>query len=425
LRPTGKPYLSFVATSRNDDHGGEMLRRMQLFVNGLVAQCDRHRLDAELVLVEWNPPPDRPSLSSALAWPESRGYCTVRIVQVPPDLHATFAHSDQLGLFQMIAKNTGIRRARGPFVLATNVDVLLSDPLMAFLARRRLNSETVYRANRLDVEDGVDPEWPLDRQLAYCRSHVTLVNEKNGSRDLRTGAYHRIYPPRPPLDRLPVRVRRQVRMVMFGWWTFYRAAYWFVAGFNDPRAVPARARRRLGMFTEATRELGPEPAGIVLGFGLRLRAFTRAALEALRGDWEIEEAGFRPHSNASGDFTLMSKEAWFRTRGYAELEMYSMHIDGLLLHEAHWLGLKELDLELPIYHVEHEAGFKPRTTAGPHLFDRLDAAEVPRISDDQLHEWTRTMQRSRSPMVWNAEDWGLAGAELPEVEAELQPRIAL
>ena len=123
--------MSVVATARNDDHGGNPLYRMQLFVNGLIAQCDRHRLPAELVLVEWNPPADRPRLAEVLEWPESEGWCDVRIVEVPHELHMRLEHADRLPLFQMIGKNVGIRRARGRFVLATNIDILFSDDLVA------------------------------------------------------------------------------------------------------------------------------------------------------------------------------------------------------------------------------------------------------------------------------------------------------
>ena len=63
------PALSIVATSRNDDHGGNLLGRMQTFVDGFAEQCRRHDLAAELVLVEWNPLPDRPPLAEALRWP--------------------------------------------------------------------------------------------------------------------------------------------------------------------------------------------------------------------------------------------------------------------------------------------------------------------------------------------------------------------
>src|SRR5207237_808326 len=118
------PYLSVVVTSRNDDHGQSLLRRMQTFVNALIGQCKRHGLRAELVLVEWNPPADRPRFIEALRWPEDTGPCQVRIIEVPPELHARFRHAENLPLFQMIAKNVGIRRARGRYVLATNIDIL-------------------------------------------------------------------------------------------------------------------------------------------------------------------------------------------------------------------------------------------------------------------------------------------------------------
>ena len=123
------PYLSVVAVSRNDNHGGRLSYRMQKFVDGFIAQCKRHHLNAELILVEWNPPEERPFLHQALKFPKDLGPCSIRIVQVPPELHKKYKHSESLPLFQMIGKNVGIRRAKGQFVLATNIDILFSDPL--------------------------------------------------------------------------------------------------------------------------------------------------------------------------------------------------------------------------------------------------------------------------------------------------------
>ena len=68
-----------------------------------------------------NPPADKPPLVEALQWPADLGPCVVRVITVPHEIHARMAHSDALPLFQMIAKNVGIRRARGKFVLATNI----------------------------------------------------------------------------------------------------------------------------------------------------------------------------------------------------------------------------------------------------------------------------------------------------------------
>ncbi|MDF1667891.1 MAG: hypothetical protein P1V97_39505, partial [Planctomycetota bacterium] len=67
------PKISIVATSRNDNHGGDLNRRMQIFVTAFISQCQLHQLNAELLLVEWNPPEGRASLAEELEWPEDLG----------------------------------------------------------------------------------------------------------------------------------------------------------------------------------------------------------------------------------------------------------------------------------------------------------------------------------------------------------------
>ena len=47
--------------------------------------------------------------------------------------HLSLPNSDRLKFFQMIAKNVGIRRASGKFVLATNIDVIINQKLYEFL----------------------------------------------------------------------------------------------------------------------------------------------------------------------------------------------------------------------------------------------------------------------------------------------------
>jgi hypothetical protein len=180
LSLSSAPYLSVVVTARNDDHGGNLLGRMQIFVNALLAECDRHELPAELIVVEWNPPCDRPPLAEALRWPPERRYCDVRIIQVPPELHRRFAHWRALPLYQMIAKNVGIRRACGEFILATNIDILFSGELMRFLAERRLERGKMYRVDRFDVMSDVPADASVDEQLAYCESHLLRLNAREG-----------------------------------------------------------------------------------------------------------------------------------------------------------------------------------------------------------------------------------------------------
>jgi hypothetical protein len=72
-----RPYLSVVVTARNDDHGGNLLKRMQIFLDGFIALSNKYSLSAELIVVEWNPPADRPPLQDVLRWPAVPGCCEV------------------------------------------------------------------------------------------------------------------------------------------------------------------------------------------------------------------------------------------------------------------------------------------------------------------------------------------------------------
>jgi hypothetical protein len=419
------PYLSVVATARNDDHGGNPLYRMQLFVDGLIAQCDRYELPAELVLVEWNPPPDRPRLADVIQWPKSDGWCRVRIVEVPGVRHAQLAHADQLPLFQMIGKNVGIRRARGSFVLATNIDILFSDELMRFLSTRKMDERRVYRVDRVDVPAEINPVWPIEKQLTFCRENAIRINYYDSTVDLATGTRYRIYHDVPLMLRvLPAFLQARTKVARYVLWRIYACVYWIVAGFATPHAVPGRIRKRVKRLLALTTVPAEASIGPVvhprrlLHIPLILLRVARAAVGELavrRQEFmramEWEKSRLRLHTNASGDFTLKSKAAWLRSGGYAELEMYSMHIDGLHLYSSHYCGIREQRLRHPIYHIEHGGGFKPNSK---ELDERLERDAIPQITNEQLMAWIYEMYKTRRPVRFNKKDWGFAAEVLPE-----------
>ena len=175
-----QPYISVIATARNDNHGGNLLGRIQVFVDAWINQAKRHNLASELILVEWNPPADKPKLAEALRWPKDTGPCEIRIIEVPSEVHVRYQHAAALPLYQMIAKNVGIRRARGEFLLITNIDVVFSSELVDFLAKRQLENRRLYRLDRTDVDRDVPVDGTLDDQLAYCHSHVIRLFTRDG-----------------------------------------------------------------------------------------------------------------------------------------------------------------------------------------------------------------------------------------------------
>jgi len=179
-RPSGAPYISLIVTTRNDDHGGDPLSRLQAFVNTFDAQCRRTGLDAEVIVVEWNPPPDRPRLHELLKQPPQCPFA-LRFVEVPQALHDGLRHASVLPLFQMIGKNVGIRRARGRFVLSTNIDIIFSNELVDFLASQCAQHGVMYRVDRHDIESAYPVEATLDDQMAYCASHQLRVHRSSGT----------------------------------------------------------------------------------------------------------------------------------------------------------------------------------------------------------------------------------------------------
>lgn len=174
------PYVSFVVTSRNDNHGGDMTKRMRIFTKGLIYQCNVHKLRSELVFVEWNPIPGKPYLNEVLPAPEDGDYLTIRYIRVPKAIHNTLNFHERLPMFQMIAKNVGIRRSEAPFVVCTNVDLLFSDALCSFIAKKTLQKGHFYRANRCDIPNTISEEMRVSEQLEFAKNKTTkrLGNNK-------------------------------------------------------------------------------------------------------------------------------------------------------------------------------------------------------------------------------------------------------
>jgi len=162
------PYLSFVVAARNDNYGGDFMHRMQVFLNAWLYLGDKYGLDAELVIVEWNPPEDRPPLREALRWPDGLAPGRIRIVQVPTEIHERIPNAKNMPVFEYIAKNVGIRRACGDYILASNPDILFSERLTRYLAAKKLREGCFYVADRYDTATPIPLDLSVEQQLRLC-----------------------------------------------------------------------------------------------------------------------------------------------------------------------------------------------------------------------------------------------------------------
>jgi hypothetical protein len=166
-------YLSIIATTRNDNHGGDLLRRTSTFINNVYSQSKKWNLQVELIIVEWNPPADKPLLNSVLPQPVKNSNVTLRYIEVPAETHSDFKNAQFIPLYQMIAKNVGIRKAKGEFILCTNIDILFSDECFKLLAQKKLEQGKFYRANRCDIPKEVMNIEDTNEQLNYASKSIT------------------------------------------------------------------------------------------------------------------------------------------------------------------------------------------------------------------------------------------------------------
>jgi len=151
------PYLTIIATGRNDDFGGDFngrfFRALHFNHQQLVAAGITH----EFVFVEWRPIDRRPLLASLLADEFADvSSLSLRSFVVDPAYHDALSLNPRLQFQEFIAKNVGIRRARGEFVLTTNTDIYFSRGVIARLKEAALKSGVLYRAPRHDLKSALD-----------------------------------------------------------------------------------------------------------------------------------------------------------------------------------------------------------------------------------------------------------------------------
>ena len=156
LKPRKTPNsLSVVVTGRNDNYDGNFDVRLITALSRNIEVLP----DAEFIYVCWNPLPDKPPLAVKLKKLFPRLKCYV----VHPKFHAQYCTID--GFLEYPAKNVGIRRARGEYILSTNSDVIISPQVAEGMRMCQLRWDEVYRATRVDIPfHNLNVTFPLAKE---------------------------------------------------------------------------------------------------------------------------------------------------------------------------------------------------------------------------------------------------------------------
>jgi hypothetical protein len=141
-RKNDHPSVALVMVGRNDDYMPDFAQRLHATITWNV----RHLAD-EIIFVEWNPPADRELLAVNL----TREFACLRAYVVPPTTHQAICQNAHLPLLEYHAKNVGIRRARSPWIIATNADVALGISAIRKIRRMPLDKDVAWTAQRIDI----------------------------------------------------------------------------------------------------------------------------------------------------------------------------------------------------------------------------------------------------------------------------------
>ncbi len=289
------PYISFVIAGRNDDYGGDFNDRLSNSVNQLAHLVEKFRLPSEYIVVNYNPIAEKPSLSQAISWPEKRNYLRIRIITITNEIHKQLENPQvrkSLPFYEYIAKNSGIRRARGEYICAANPDILFHPRIITWLSKRPLRRNYYYRTDRCDFKKPISPPPPDPAEfIKWLKSTIYRIY-------LKGNHYEQKMPFGLTLPVLRLYNRGVLKLELF----FSRY----------PRM------------------------GVSLGWVVN-----------------YHNAEYRYHCNVSGDFMMMHRDRWSDLHSYPENTRISLHTDSLFVVAAGVNGLKEKVLRWPIYHQDH------------------------------------------------------------------------
>ncbi|CAN5385632.1 hypothetical protein BH09BAC1_BH09BAC1_17470 [soil metagenome] len=154
--------FSMVVVGRNDNYGGDFSERLKTTIDwnyNRVPGC-------ELIYVEWNALPDRPSDTEWI----SKRYPNSKCFIVPHSIHQDYCSNPKLPMMEYFAKNLGIREAGNEWIFCINADVFLSLDTIANMTK--LNKDYVYGTHYKNIKWGQD-----EITDKYISDDAFIINE--------------------------------------------------------------------------------------------------------------------------------------------------------------------------------------------------------------------------------------------------------
>lgn len=292
------PYLSIVVAGRNDNYGGDFEERMRWCLQWIKNMLTVYPIATELIVVNYNPVADRPHLLDVLPLQFGLSHVSVRYITVPNETHLSYVQEHavkKLPFLEYVAKNAGIYRAKGEYILCINPDIIIPKETFEYIYHKKLDAGFFYRADRFDHK-------AVERDIAQGDKYIKQAKANT----FRMFMMAHIVPFAVGNMWL-LRVFRKLNQM----YARYEVYYYYYSSLIFP-------------FFQPKFYLRPEMI------------------------W---------HCNASGDFMLMHRSKWIALNGYMEKAHLPLHVDATFVVKAGVYGLKQKTFLHPVYHQHHERRF--------------------------------------------------------------------
>ena len=382
MRPiyNNKCDFSFIVASRNDNHGGNMKEKNQFFINRWITDVKKYNLSCELIIVDWNSKIPLRKIFKRSLFKKNK---IVKIIEVSNQIHKKFQNSKKINFFQMIAKNAGARRANGKFLIFTNIDIVFSQEFFYYLKNNTIINETIYRADRHDFDLKNLKNYEISEDK--IKKLTTHMHKKNYTYDIKKNKKYF-------LRKTIIHILQYLYIGIIDFLTnFLKFIIDFLTNFLKLHIPKNFLKLHIKKILTS------------------LRLFK--ALCNINNLKTLFDK--KLHTNACGDFTMIDKQSFYKMKGYHEFDGFSWHIDSLLLFKAYYyLKLNFMNLNFPIYHINHEPG-KKYSSKGKISIKKIEKIKLNYINDQQLLNLINNYRLNEFDKNDKKINWGLATEKLP------------
>ena len=131
-----------VIPTRNDNYGMFLAERAIQCLNSMVEVFD------EVIVVDWNSPHDIPLIEQIQDYIEPTG--KIRNIIVPKDFVSQNVPLNAQPCCEVLARNVGLRRANGDWIVSSNIDIIPSP-----FSSEHLSEDTLYAVAKYNVLENI------------------------------------------------------------------------------------------------------------------------------------------------------------------------------------------------------------------------------------------------------------------------------